>query len=52
MELADNLADKPSGRQLAREPLEEELWPWRALLAASTSCCTFWRSAASARGSK
>ena len=29
------LADKPSGRQIAREPLEDDLWPRRALMAAT-----------------
>ena len=46
------LASKPSGRQIAREPLEDEIWPWRALLAASASRCSSSRSAASARGSR
>ena len=46
------LAGKTSGRQIAREPLEDELWPWRALLAASASRCSSWCSAASARGSR
>ncbi len=46
------LANKPSSRQIARETLEDELWPWRALLAASASRCRSWRSAASARGSR
>ena len=46
------LANKPSGRQIAREPLEDELWPSRARLAASASRCSSWRSAASARGSR
>ena len=44
------LANKPSGRQIACE--EDELWPWRALLAASANRCSSWRSAASARGSR
>ncbi len=30
-------------RQSAREPIEDELWPWRALLVASTSRCSSWR---------
>ncbi len=43
---------KLTGRQSAREPLEEELRPSRALLAASASRCSSWRSVASARGSR
>jgi hypothetical protein len=46
------VANKPSGRQIAREPLEDELWTRRALLAASASRCSSWRSDASARGSR
>ncbi len=46
------LADQPSGRQVAREPLDDELWTRRALLAASASRCSSWCSAASARGSR
>ncbi len=39
-----------TGRQSAREPLEDELWPWRARLAASESHCSSWRNVALARG--
>ena len=46
------VANKPSGRHIAREPLEDALWPSRALLAASASRCSSWRSAVSARGSR
>ena len=43
------IVDKFWGRQIDREQFEE---PWRALLAASASRCSSWRSAASARGSR
>ncbi len=44
--------DRASRAWREREPLEDELWPWRARLAASASRCSSWRSAASARGSR
>jgi hypothetical protein len=34
------VANKPSGRHSAREPVEDELWPLRALLTASASRCS------------
>jgi hypothetical protein len=46
------VANEPSGRHSAREQLEDEHWPFRARLTASTSRCSSWRSAASARGSR